>query len=38
MRMYLTIQYFFIHILDLSCLKIVFHRKKKLNISERKFQ
>ena len=38
MRVYLTIQYFFMHILDFSCLKIVFDRQTNLNISVRKFQ
>jgi hypothetical protein len=38
MRVDLTIQYLFIHILDFSCLKIVFDRQTKLNISVRKFQ
>ena len=38
MRVYLTIQYLFMHILDFSCLKIVFDRPKNLNISVRKFQ
>ena len=38
MRVYLTIQYFCIHILDFSCLKVVFDRQTKLDDSVKKFQ
>ena len=33
MRVYLTIQYLFIHILDLSCIKVVFDRETKLDMT-----